>query len=183
MNKTLLATALVAVIAATAFAPTAQAANSGTITISGKVLSDTCTVSVNNGSTVALPTVMTASLGTVGATAGTTPFTIALSGCDANTTSAAMSFSGANIDAGTGNLKNTVAGGSNVQVQLLNGASVINASSGTNAPTITPLIFLLHVPSPDFIACFIPRILPTEAPIPAPTFPSAGALDEAETAA
>jgi major type 1 subunit fimbrin (pilin) len=137
MNKTLLATALVAVIAATAFAPTAQAANSGTITISGKVLSDTCTVSVNNGSTVALPTVMTASLGTVGATAGTTPFTIALSGCDANTTSAAMSFSGANIDAGTGNLKNTVAGGSNVQVQLLNGASVINASSGTNAPTIT----------------------------------------------
>ena len=32
MNKTLLATALVAVIAATAFAPTAQAANSGTIT-------------------------------------------------------------------------------------------------------------------------------------------------------
>lgn len=137
MNKTLLATALVAVIAATAFAPTAQAANSGTITISGKVLSDTCTVSVNNGATVALPTVMTASLGTVGATAGTTPFTIALSGCDANTTSAAMSFSGANIDAGTGNLKNTIAGGSNVQVQLLNGASVINASSGTNAPTIT----------------------------------------------
>ncbi|MGN6706602.1 MAG: fimbrial protein [Rhodanobacter sp.] len=136
MNKTLLSTALVAVIAATALLPTAQAANTGTITISGKVLADTCTIAVNGGATVALPTVMTASLGTVGATAGTTPFTVALTGCDANTTSAAMSFSGANIDSGTGNLKNTVAGGSNVQVQLLNGASVINASSGTNAPVI-----------------------------------------------
>jgi len=136
MNKTLLSTALVAVIAATAFAPAAQAANTGTITISGKVLSDTCTVAVNGGATVALPTVMTASLGTVGATAGTTPFTVALTGCDTNTTTAAMSFSGSNIDAGTGNLKNTVVGGSNVQIQLLNGASLINASSGANAPVI-----------------------------------------------
>lgn len=137
MNKTLLATTLVAVIAAAAFAPTAQAANTGTITISGKVLADTCTIAVNGGATVALPTVMTNSLSTVGSNAGSTPFTIALSGCDANTTSAAMSFSGANIDAGTGNLKNTVTGGSNVQVQLLNGASVINASTNANAPTIT----------------------------------------------
>jgi major type 1 subunit fimbrin (pilin) len=136
MKKTLLSTALVAVIAATAFAPTAQAANSGTITISGKVLSDTCTVNVNNNATVTLPTVMTNSLSTVGSTAGTTGFTIGLTGCDTNTTSAAMTFSGSNIDAGTGNLKNTVSGGSNVQVQLLNGASVINASSGTNAPVI-----------------------------------------------
>ena len=47
MNKTLLSTALVAVMAATAFAPTAQAANSGTITFSGKVLADTCVISVN----------------------------------------------------------------------------------------------------------------------------------------
>src|SRR3546814_20420494 len=58
MNKTLLSTALVAVVAAIGFAPTAQAA-SGTITISGKVLADTCTVAVNNGSTVVLPVVMT----------------------------------------------------------------------------------------------------------------------------
>lgn len=136
MNKTLLSTALVAIVAATAFVPTAQAANTGTITISGKVLSDTCTVNVNGGATVVLPTVMTNSLSTVGSSAGTTPFTIGLTGCDTNTTSASMAFSGSNIDAGTGNLKNTVSGGSNVQVQLLNGASVINASTGTNAPVI-----------------------------------------------
>jgi len=137
MKKTLLSAALVAVMAATAFAPTAQAANTGTITITGKVLSDTCTVAVNGGATVVLPTVMTNSLGTVGSFAGTTPFNVALSGCDTNTASASMAFSGSNIDAGTGNLKNTVSGGSNVQVQLLNGASVINASSGTNAPVIS----------------------------------------------
>ena len=81
MNKTLLSTALVAVIAATAFVPTAQAANSGTINFSGTVLADTCTIAVNGGSTVALPTVMTAAFGnTVGTVAGATPFTIGLSG-------------------------------------------------------------------------------------------------------
>ena len=137
MNKTLLATALVAVVATTAFAPTAQAANTGTITISGKVLADTCTVSINGGATVALPTVMTGAFAAVGDTAGTKPFTVNLSGCDSNTTTATMAFSGSNIDAGTGNLKNTSVGGSNVQVQLLNGASVINTSSNSNAPVIS----------------------------------------------
>jgi len=135
MNKTLLSTALVAVMAATAFAPTAQAAG-GTINISGKVLTDTCVVSVNGGSTVVLPTVMSSSLNTVGAVAGATSFTVGLTGCDTNTTSATMAFSGANINATTGNLNNTAASGSNVQVQLLNGASVINTNNNTNAPVI-----------------------------------------------
>ncbi len=135
MNKTLLSTALVAVMAAAAFAPTAQAAG-GTINISGKVLTDTCVVSVNGGSTVVLPTVMSSSLNTVGAVAGATPFSVGLTGCDTNTTSATMAFSGSNINTTTGNLNNTAASGSNVQVQLLNGASVINTSLNTNAPVI-----------------------------------------------
>lgn len=135
MNKTLLSAALVAVVAAIGFAPTAQAAG-GTITISGKVLADTCVVAVNGGSTVALPTVMTGALNTVGAVAGATNFTVGLTGCDTNTTSATMAFSGSNINSGTGNLDNTAPSGSNVQVQLLNGASVINTSDNTNAPVI-----------------------------------------------
>jgi major type 1 subunit fimbrin (pilin) len=135
MNKTLLSTALVAVMAAAAFAPTAQAAG-GTINISGKVLTDTCIVSVNGGSTVVLPTVMSSTLNTVGAVAGATSFAVGLTGCDTNTTSATMAFSGSNINSTTGNLNNTAALGSNVQVQLLNGASVINTSNNTNAPVI-----------------------------------------------
>src|SRR3546814_1929097 len=118
MIKTLLSTALVAVVAAIGFAPTAQAA-SGTITISGKVLADTCTVAVNNGSTVVLPVVMTSALNTVGAVAGATNFDVDLSGCDTNTTSATMAFSGGNINSTTGNLDNAAVGGSNVPVQLL----------------------------------------------------------------
>ena len=140
MNKTLLPTALVAVMAATAFAPTAQAASSGTINFTGKVLADTCTITVGGaGSTVALPTVMTAAFGpTVGSVAGTTAFTVALTGCDANTASAKMAFTaGTSIDTTTGNLKNATAGGSNVQIQLLNSAdAIINTSTQANAPVI-----------------------------------------------
>lgn len=139
MNKTLLSTALVAVIAATTFVPTAQAANSGTITFSGRVLADTCTVAVNGGSTVALPNVSALAFGTsAGTVAGSTAFTIALSGCDTNTTKANMAFTaGTNVDASTGNLKNATAGGANVQVQLLNSTDqVINTSTNANAPVI-----------------------------------------------
>jgi major type 1 subunit fimbrin (pilin) len=138
MSKRLLSAALIAVVAA-GFATSAQAASSGTINFSGKVLADTCTIAVNGGSTVALPTVMTAAFGsTVGTTAGATSFNVALSGCDTNTASAAMAFAGANVDAATGNLKNTTAaGGSNVQIQLLNSSDqVINTSTQANAPII-----------------------------------------------
>jgi major type 1 subunit fimbrin (pilin) len=137
MSKRLLSTALAAVIAAAGFAPSAHAASNGTINFTGKVLADTCTISVNGGSTVALPTVMAASFGAAGSVAGTTPFTVALTGCDSNTTSAKMQFSGSNVDSATGNLKNTAAAGSNVQIQLLNSTdAAINASTQTNAPTI-----------------------------------------------
>ncbi|WEN15215.1 fimbrial protein [Rhodanobacter sp. AS-Z3] len=141
MNKSLLATALVAVIAATAFAPSAHAANSGTINFSGKVLADTCVVNVNGNttSTVTLPTVMTGAFTGAGTVAGTTPFTIALTGCDNNATAANMAFTaGTNVDSTTGNLKNATSGGANVQIQLLNSSNAaINTSTNTNAPTIS----------------------------------------------
>jgi major type 1 subunit fimbrin (pilin) len=141
MNKTLLSTALVAVMATTAFAPTAQAANSGTINFTGKVLADTCVIKINNSASnaVALPTVMTAAFGSAaGTAAGATNFTVDLTGCDTNTASANMAFTaGPSIDTTTGNLKNATSGGSNVQIQLLNSSSaVINASTQANAPVI-----------------------------------------------
>ena len=138
-RKTLLSTALVATFGFLALvsAP-AQAASSGTINFSGKVLADTCTIAVNGGATVTLPTVMTAAFGsTVGTTAGDTPFTVALSGCDTNTASAQMAFSGGNIDNTSGDLTNTAASGSNVRIRLLNSSNqAINTKTGANAPSI-----------------------------------------------
>lgn len=141
MTKTLLSTALVAALGVVAFAPAAQAANpgTGTINISGKVIADTCTIDVNGSasSTVTLPTVVTGDLASSGATAGNTNFDIKLANCDTNVASAKMAFNGANIDGANGNLNTTGAGqAGNVQVRLLSGANVINASTQGNAPTI-----------------------------------------------
>ena len=141
MNKTLLSTALVAVVAAIGFAPTAQAAITapgGTINITGKVLGSTCAVSVNNGTAVVLPTIMTSDLATAGtASTSSTDFDVKLTGCDKNTGTATMVFGGGNINAGNGNLDNAAVGGSNVQIQLLEGTSLIDTSSNANAPIIT----------------------------------------------
>lgn len=140
MNKTLLSTALVATLGALAFVPAAQAASTGIINITGKVIADTCTISVNSSatSTVTLPTVTTNALSTVGSTAGKIPFTIGLTGCDSNVSGALMSFSGSNVDTSTGNLNNSLTtNNSNVQVQLLNSSgTAINTNSQANAPLI-----------------------------------------------
>lgn len=138
-KKMLSSAALMAGLGLLAFTATpAHAASQGTINFTGKVLADTCTISVNGGSTVALPSVMTAAFGSAaGNVAGTTPFTVALKDCDTNTAQAQMQFSGSNIDTGTGNLKNTAASGSNVQIQLLNDTdTAINTATQANAPTI-----------------------------------------------
>lgn len=138
MNKTLLSTALVAVIAAV-FVPTAQAASGGIINITGKVIADTCAISVNGSasSTVTLPTAFTGALSAAGMTTGDTNFDIKLTGCDTNVTGAQMAFGGSNVDTGNGNLNTTGAGqAANVQVRLLSGGSVINTNDQTNAPTI-----------------------------------------------
>lgn len=140
-RKTLLSTALVATFGflALATAP-AQAASTGTINFSGQVLADSCSIEVNGGNTVVLPLVTTTDFGsTVGSTAGTTsPFTIALTGCDTGATTAQMNFSGTQVDTTSGNLLNSAASGSNVEVQLLDTSNnVINTSTQANAPSIS----------------------------------------------
>jgi major type 1 subunit fimbrin (pilin) len=141
MTKTLLSTAFVAILGAVAFVPAARAANTGTIQINGKVLQDTCTVAVNGGAgtTVTMTPVMTSSLASAGATAGATPFTLNLSNCDANATSAQLSFTSGSNNAADGNLTNTGSAG-NVEVQLLAGGtsgSVVNVGTDANAPAVS----------------------------------------------
>jgi major type 1 subunit fimbrin (pilin) len=141
MKKTLLTAALLTAFGVAAIAPqAASAASTGTINFTGKVYKDTCVITVNNGATVTLPTVATSAFSTssgVALASSATNFTIALTACDNNLVSAATAFSGTNVDTTTGNLKNSLTtNNSNVEIELLNGASVINTNTNANAPTI-----------------------------------------------
>ena len=58
------------------------------------------------------------------------------------------------------------------------------ALTATTAATVSPSSSVIEaVPIPPFIARSSPRSLPTVAPAPAPTLPSAGAAAPAATAA
>ncbi|ELA01380.1 fimbrial protein [Cupriavidus metallidurans] len=109
----------------------------GTITFTGRVTGQTCTISGNGRPagdfTIVLPTVTASTLNTAGNIAGRTPFNIRLTNCNPNTGNVAVHFEpGAAVDLGTGRLKNTVVnspasgstpaitGASNVQIGLLN---------------------------------------------------------------
>jgi major type 1 subunit fimbrin (pilin) len=116
---------------------TASAAGSGTITISGQVVADSCGIQVGSGNNVYLPTVTTAAFAAAGSTAGDTNFNVQLTGCSTVLKTAQMAFSGTTIDSTNGNLNNQAGAGSNVQIQLLNGTNPINLSNNTNAPSIS----------------------------------------------
>jgi major type 1 subunit fimbrin (pilin) len=94
-----------------------------TITFTGQVDAQTCTVSVNGnaaGASVLLPTVSTASLATAGKTDGMTNFTVGVTGCTADTTKAMTVKTKfvANQVTATGNIQN-VGTAKNVSLQLL----------------------------------------------------------------
>lgn len=102
----------------------------------------TCTVTAGNNQTVTLPTVDTSQLAASGRTAGTTPFSIAITGCPDGFSVASNLFSGGTVDNSTGNLSNTTTAGNggarNVEVQLLNGTGssltgALNLSKKNNA--------------------------------------------------
>ena len=64
------------------------------------------------------------------------------------------------------------------------GRSRLRRCEAMRAPTVTPSTVMDAVPTPPFMACWMPKTLTTTAPAPAPTLPSAGsALDAAAHAA
>jgi major type 1 subunit fimbrin (pilin) len=135
MSKRLLTAALIAGLGL-AFVPGAFAAD-GTITFSGEIAASTCTI--NSGSpnlAVDLPHVGASALGSsVGTVAGTTPFTIDLSGCSATGPVKAYFEPGTTINA-DGRLDTGVAG---VDLRLLNdsqSAIDLNTQAGTTTATI-----------------------------------------------
>jgi major type 1 subunit fimbrin (pilin) len=138
MNKTLISTALGAVLAVAGFAPTAQAAD-GTINITGSVVAQTCKVEGSSfgtqaTKTVPLAPVLATDLASVGSTAKKTPFSLSVTSCSPSLTSVQAYFSGANINASTGNLNVTGAGAAtNVQIQLLNASDAVMPLNGATA--------------------------------------------------
>lgn len=119
MNCKLLSALLVA--GATVASPQAFAAD-GTITFNGEIVANTCVVTTGtNGSfTVTLPKVGANTLANTGATAGRTPFQIALSGCSSSQNGGkvhAYFEPGTTVDSVSGRLKT---GNATVQIALLN---------------------------------------------------------------
>ncbi|HEY3597971.1 MAG TPA: fimbrial protein [Paraburkholderia sp.] len=131
MKKLSISAAIVA-LAAAALAPVSANAFDGTITFNGSLSAQTCTINGNGTSAknfaVTLPTVSTGSLAAVNATAGRTPFNIALSGCTPGTGNVSVYFEPGNTDTSNGNLLVNAGGAGNVEIQLLNNdASPIKA--------------------------------------------------------
>jgi major type 1 subunit fimbrin (pilin) len=135
--------------------PLSSQASDGTITFTGAVTANTCTVSVNASganATVALPTVSTSALTNAAAktTAAGTFFNMAVTACTATpiadigglapTTVAIYFEAGPNVDEVTGGLINTVTG-SNVEVNLYNAsaASIVGTQIKPGTQTNQPL--------------------------------------------
>ena len=142
MKKTLLSAVMIASFGIAALASqAARATPDGTITFTGKVVANTCVFKVNGGgasNTVVLPVVFTSALSAAGAVAGNTSFTISATGCDTNLASLQAYFSGANVNATSGNLTNT-SSATNVQVQLLNGSTPMPLNAPTAAAQGSPV--------------------------------------------
>lgn len=122
----------------------AAEASDGTVNFTGTIASQTCTVSVNGGSstaTVTLPKVATGVLASAGEVAGNTRFTMALSDCSTTTGNVYAYFEqGAGVNA-NGRLTNTGTA-TGVDIQLLDSANAaINAGSTdqTTAPATVAL--------------------------------------------
>lgn len=118
----------------------ALAASSNTVQFRGEVNSQTCSVNINGNPTtpvVLLPAVSTTNLATAQSTAGSTKFTVNVTGC--NSTSAATIktvFAGNNITSG-GNLGNTGGTATGVSIQVLDsdGSTPLTFVNGSTVQT------------------------------------------------
>ncbi|KVD47577.1 fimbrial protein [Burkholderia sp. ABCPW 11] len=126
---------LMSVAGLASVAMNAAHASDGTINFTGAVVASTCKINGGtNDLTVPLPKVSTNQLSAAGATAGSTPFTLSLSGCTTDKKDAAntvipapvkkvsVAFEpGANVNLATGRLKPTGADAAgNVEIGILN---------------------------------------------------------------
>ena len=148
MKKTLISTALAAVLGFVALAPMVASASDGTITFNGQITDTTCTVTGGGAATgtgnitVTLPTVSTSSLPNGGSTAGDTNFSLTLSGANCTDGKTAALWIETTqtpaLDTATGALINQVSGGAgNVEVRMVNPANNQPINLGINGYVTT----------------------------------------------
>ncbi|MFY0477184.1 fimbrial protein [Achromobacter marplatensis] len=133
MTHTKLFAALI--VAVTTMGVQSAHAADGTITFNGQITAQTCTINGNGTGakdfTVKLPTVSSSTLANTGATAGRTPFQIALTACTPSSGNVHTFFeAGPTTDATTGNLILNAGGASNVQIGLLNASDFSPIKAG-----------------------------------------------------
>lgn len=132
-------------------APHIQAAGNGTVNFSGKLVNQTCNVSVNGGgnnATVTIPAVQSSTLTASGNTAGTTLFTIKIANCNTPSVNGSGSVKaffeqGPNVDS-NGRLINTLSeeagGATNVALQLIDNMKKDIITIGSNAQATTNFV-------------------------------------------
>ncbi|WMD20809.1 fimbrial protein [Achromobacter seleniivolatilans] len=152
--------ALTVAFIAVGFISSSAFAADGQINITGEVTAASCVI--NGGmynKTVTLPSVSTISMPSYGSTAGDTAFTIPLNNCSPSTINAALMHfeAGSTINVSTGNLKNQAFGGSNVEVQLLDGNtfSVLNLNGGAGAQGLAPVAVSMGSADVNLVARYI----------------------------
>lgn len=143
LKPTLLAVGLAVACGGLAIAPAALAAD-GTVTINGKVLSSTCTVSNASGGNVnvTLQPVPMATLSAAGVTANPTAFSLALTGCPTAPSGVKVGavFDTTNADTTTnkGTLTNTGVTGVDVQVLSTGGTAGTTPATAVTGGTAVP---------------------------------------------
>ena len=128
MNIKHLSLALIAAASATV-----AMADTGTITFNGLVVADTCTTTLTGGASataVTLPTVPTTALAVTGNTAGQTPFSLSVAGCNATAATRGIHYTLTpsayfGFDAINNSLLAITGTATNVGVEILEGATPI----------------------------------------------------------
>lgn len=116
-------------------------ASDGSITFTGSITTQTCTINGSaagtpNNQTVTLPTVSQSALASAGAYAGRTPFKLTLTNCS-GTKARTLFELGNTVDTASGALINQDSSGSDAQVAILSDSfNMIDLSTNNNSQTI-----------------------------------------------
>lgn len=134
---------LTLLLAVAALPGMALAASEGTVTFYGEVAAATCQARINgeaNG-VVLLPTVSIAEFNGAGSTAGLTPFTLAISGCE-------MMPAGSDLNVTTNFIGYNVTNAGNLSNNAANGASDVFIQLTTDATGTVPVLLNGITPAP-----------------------------------